>query len=72
MPDYTEDDVRDELRRAVEAAGSQAAWARAHDTSQGYVNDVLLGRREVSADFARKLGFEMQPRTFTRGRRHAA
>lgn len=35
-----------ELRRQCDAAGSQAAWARAHSLSPVYVSDVLSGQRE--------------------------
>lgn len=40
------DDVRQRLSTECEAAGSQAAWARAHKVSSPYVNDVINGRRE--------------------------
>ena len=45
------------LRSACEAAGSQQAWAKAHDLSPQYVCDVLKGRRDVSETMANKLGF---------------
>lgn len=40
------DDVRSRLRDECAAAGSQAAWARRHQLSSPYVNDVVNGRRE--------------------------
>lgn len=38
--------VRDLLRQACDASGSQQAWAQEHGVSPQYVGDVLLGRRE--------------------------
>ncbi len=54
--DLTAADVRDRLRAACKAAGSQAAWATANDVTAAYVNDVLLGRREPGAAILRGLG----------------
>lgn len=52
--------MRDLLRRECEAAGSQAAWAQAHDFSASFVCDVLLGRRDVTESLAKALGHEMR------------
>lgn len=38
------DDVRAELRRACEVAGSQLAWATTHKVSPQYVCGVLRGK----------------------------
>lgn len=51
-----------ELMRAVEAAGSQRAWARQHGISLGYVNDVLLGRREPGPAILAALGIVREVR----------
>lgn len=40
------DQVRKRLREKCDAAGSQAAWAKAHGVSAAYVSDVIAGRRE--------------------------
>lgn len=42
----TTSDVRDLLRQACDASGSQQAWAQEHGVSPQYVGDVLMGRRE--------------------------
>jgi hypothetical protein len=52
------EDVRAMLRTAVEAAGSQIAWARAHRLSGVYVSDVLHGRREPAGKILAALGME--------------
>jgi hypothetical protein len=54
----TADDVRARLREAIGEAGSQVAWARAHDTGDGYVRDVLSGRREPGKPILKALGLE--------------
>jgi DNA-binding transcriptional regulator YdaS (Cro superfamily) len=41
----TADEVRENLRRACNAAGTQKAWAELHALSPAYVNDVLQGNR---------------------------
>ena len=43
---FTADQVRDRLRKACEAAGGQAAWARKHDVTRAYVSAVLNGTQE--------------------------
>ena len=42
----TAQEVRDALRRACNAAGTQKAWADMHDLSPAYVSDVIAGRRD--------------------------
>jgi len=51
-------DVIDRLRAAIEAAGSQAAFAEKHKISLQYVNDVLRGRREPGKLILEALGIE--------------
>ena len=46
------------LRAECKAAGTQKAWAQAHDISPQYVADVLNGRREPSERIARALGWQ--------------
>lgn len=50
------DKVRDMLRAACEAAGSQKAWAAANRVSTAYTNDVLTGRREPGDAICAALG----------------
>lgn len=49
--------LRGELRQACVEAGSQRAWALRHGFSSPYVSDVLSGRREISDNLARALGY---------------
>lgn len=41
----TADDVRAILRQHCARAGTHQAWADAHGLAQGYVSDVLRGRK---------------------------
>ena len=59
----TTDDVRDLLKRACERAGTQGAWAKAHEVSAAYVSDVLLGRRDPGPAICEALGLEAVPAT---------
>lgn len=54
----TEQDIRDRLRAAIEKAGSQAAFARQHDISLQYVNDVVNGRRDIGQKILDAIGVE--------------
>lgn len=54
----TEQDIRARLRDAIQAAGSQAAFARQHNISLQYVNDVVNGRREIGQKILDALGIE--------------
>jgi hypothetical protein len=49
------EEVLTELRRQVEAAGSQKRWAAEHGVSPAYLNDVLLGRRMLGPKIAAAL-----------------
>lgn len=46
----------DRLQKLVQQAGSQRQVARDLGISPAYLSDVLLGRRQVSAQLALKLG----------------
>lgn len=52
----SEEAVRERLREAVKAAGGQRAFARAHNFSAAYVNDVVLGRRVPAENICTALG----------------
>ena len=41
----TRDQVMKTLRQSCKKAGSQAAWAKAHNLSPAYVADTLAGNR---------------------------
>jgi len=51
-------DVLDILRRQVEAAGSQQAFAERAGVSQAYVGDILRGQRTPGAKILHALGLE--------------
>ena len=55
----TQSELIAELRRQVEKAGSQAAWAASHGVNQGQVSLVLRGRKPLPASFAAKMGYRM-------------
>ncbi len=54
----TEDDVRERLRAAIDAAGSQQEFARRMGISAQYINDVVRGRREPGQKILDALGIE--------------
>ncbi len=54
----TEHDLRDRLTDMVAEHGSQRAVANILGVSKGYLCDVLLGRRPVSAQMADKMGWK--------------
>jgi len=49
-------ELREMLRAACDAAGSQKAWAAANHVSTAYTNDVLTGRREPGEAICSALG----------------
>lgn len=53
-----EQDMMERLRAAIQAAGSQKAFADAHKVSQQYVSDVLNGRRGVGKKILDALALE--------------
>jgi hypothetical protein len=54
----TSDDVREILRQECVRAGSQLAWATAHDLAATYISDVINGRREPGMKLLAALGVE--------------
>lgn len=54
----TEQDVMDRLRTAVQAAGSQKAYAEKIGVSQSYLSDVLIGNRSPGEKILIVLGLE--------------
>ena len=46
------------MRRECEAAGNQAAWAKAIGVSPAYVCDVLQGRRSPGESILAPMGLE--------------
>ncbi len=53
----TGEEVVERLRAAVKAAGTTAAFARAHGLHGTEVGDVLHGRRSIPPRLAHALGF---------------
>jgi len=53
----SESDVREVLRSAIEST-SQKQTAELLKISPQYLNDVIRGRRDISAELATRLGFE--------------
>ena len=53
-----ENPVLEKIKSMVDKAGSQAKVAEALEVSPSYIHDILAGKREISANVARKLGFE--------------
>jgi hypothetical protein len=56
----TADQVRARLIAAVDACGSQTAFAREHGISPTLVNDVLHGRRGMTAVFLDVVGVRLE------------
>lgn len=54
----TEQDVLDRLRAAVQAAGSQRAYAEQIGVSQTYLSDVLTGNRAPGEKILNALSLE--------------
>lgn len=54
----TEQDVLEQLRTAVRAAGNQQAYAAQIGISGQYLSDVLRGRREIGSKILDVLGLE--------------
>lgn len=51
-------DVLELVKRGVEGAGSQKDFATAHGMSQGFLHDVLNGRRDLSDKVLEAVGVE--------------
>jgi hypothetical protein len=54
----TECDMLEMLRAACAEAGTQRAWANAHNLAPSFVNDVLKGKRGVTDRILDALGYE--------------
>jgi DNA-binding transcriptional regulator YdaS (Cro superfamily) len=54
------DEVRNMLRRACQAAGSAAAWAKDNGVSPAYVSDTLNKRRDPGPAILDALGIEAE------------
>lgn len=55
-----EDRVIAKLRAACKKAGSQYAWAIAHDIRPQYVSAVLTGRQRPGPQIVRALGIKLE------------
>jgi hypothetical protein len=55
---FTEDEIMEQLRGAIAAAGSQRAFADQHQIALQYINDVLRGRRKPGQKILDALGIE--------------
>lgn len=56
----TEQEVRDRLQTAIDAAGGQRGFAKAHGFSVAFVNDVVRGKRDLSDRILAAIGIERQ------------
>jgi len=54
----TEADVIARLKAACDVAGSQKAWAAAHNMTAQWVHDVISGRRAPGQSILDALGLE--------------
>jgi len=55
---FDDDEVVQLLRAAVEREGSQVAFARRHGLERTQLNQILTGKRSVSAKFVEALGLQ--------------
>ena len=55
---FDDDEVVQLLRAAVEREGSQLAYARRHGLERAQVNQILAGKRPVSASVVKALGLQ--------------
>ena len=53
---FDDDEVVQLLRAAVEREGSQVAFARRHGLERTHLNQILTGKRPVSANVVKALG----------------
>lgn len=63
---YSDDDVRAELRRAIERAGSLRKWAENADVSASHVSQVMLRQIPPGPKIAAALGFRDDGRKWVR------
>jgi DNA-binding phage protein len=55
---FDDDEVVQLLRAAVEREGSQVAFARRHGIERTHLNQILTGKRPVSANVVKALGLQ--------------
>jgi hypothetical protein len=60
----TEREVRQLLRQACAAAGSQAAFARLASVTPAYIGDILADKRRPAGPVLRALGVREKPREY--------
>jgi len=56
----TEQEVRERLRVAIQAAGGQRRFAEAHGFSVAYVNDVVREKRDLADRILAVIGIERE------------
>lgn len=56
----TEHEVMERLRTAIQAAGGQRQFARAHGLTVSYVSDVLHGKRALADRILATIGIERE------------
>lgn len=56
MKATTDDEVRDEIRAAMQAAGSLRKWAKANKLQPSYVSDVVNGIKPPGESVLRAIG----------------
>ena len=54
----TDEDVRELLRLRLRRAGSQTKFAKEHQLTQGYLSEVLSGKRNPGPRICEVLGIE--------------
>ncbi len=67
MKNYTPEQMRLHIAGLLSgaASASQAQTAKALGISAAYLSDIINGRRDISANVARKFGFERHATTTT-------
>lgn len=58
---YSEDEVYAALRALIATLGTQKAAAESLEVTPQYLTDILRKRRNISKEFAAKLGFVPSP-----------
>lgn len=66
MKTYTDGEVIQRLRERLDRGTTQAQLARDLGFSPQFLNDVLSNRRKLTGELASALGFNEEPRRFTR------
>lgn len=61
----TESDMRNILRDRCAEAGGQKVYANQIGMSETYISDVLLGRKGISANLAKLMGYDRRPLFFS-------